>query len=227
MKKAIKHTLALAALALISACGGGGGDDNPSNSNASIPDPIPPTQISIRTAWRNVLRTGGSWQVTGADSAGNQYLQTVVISAGQDKTYSDYGVIQGPFYTATVSSTTLKNGQNIGSKTQELFVTKDSYEVKFGRTPGYCFLSTTSFPLPAVATLNSGGTLFSANKLSQCTNLGFDGTISASWSYEADRGVPLLCIKIEFENTCIEVDNQGSLGRKMRLTTTGLTLKNY
>jgi hypothetical protein len=214
---------------LLSACGGGGGD-SASNTTTTNPVVIPPPQsIQAAKAWDNLLKVGGSWTLEGSDSLGNKYQQTLVVTLGPEKSYSEYNVPKGPFNTALISSTTLKNSINVGSKTQELYFTKDTNEVKFGRvsSPLYCFQSVVSYPVIDTAILNSGGSLFSATKFSSCINLGSDGSTSASWSYQAENEVPFFCVKIDSENTCVDVNSSGQLGKKMKIVTPSLTLKNY
>ena len=184
---------------LISACGGGGGGV-PSNEPPTTSVVItPPQSIQAAKAWDNLLKVGGSWSLEGSDSLGNKYQQTLVVTPGPEKSYSEYNVAKGPFNTASISSTTLKNSINVGTKTQELYFTKDTNEVKFGRvsSPSYCFQSVASYPVIDTAILNSGGSLFSATIFSSCINLGSDGSTSASWSYQAENEVPFFCVKID------------------------------
>lgn len=214
-------------LQLSTACGGGGG----STSSAVVPEnsvnQIAPASIQAGQAWNNLLTTGGAWTAAGKDSSGNLYTATVVIEPGPDKSYNDYGVTKGPFNTTTIASTTLKNGLNVSSKSQEIYTTKDTNEIKFGKNSSYCFVSISSFRVPVVAILNSGGSLFTANTFNNCINFGSDGTTSASWSYEAENGIPFFCTKIGLENTCIEVNTSGGLDKKMKLTSSGVVLRSY
>lgn len=226
--------IALACAALMSACGGG--DDD-----SGVSPFIPPTDdFATQTAWQNLLTVGGTWALTGTGSDGASYAATLQIAPAAAAAFPPTGA---SYDRTTVTSTLNRNGTAFGSGVVEYFRAAD-FTVQAARSTVdgtvECAQATTSVLPPATAKVTipaTSGPLMSLNDLNVCLpGAVVDGTTTATWSLEFERGFVLLCLNSEarnlanqvigIENDCVEIAPSGTLGTRARVTlaVSGLSL---
>lgn len=233
-----RHTwIVLACAALMSACGGGDGD---SGVNPFIP---PTDDFATLAAWQNLLTVGGTWTLTGVGSDGASYAATLQIAPAAAAAFPPTGTV---YDRTAVASTLNRNGTPFGSGVVEYFRAAD-FTVQAARSTAdgivecaQAVTPTSSTLPPAAAKVTfppASGALMSLNNLNVCAPGALvDGTTTATWSLEFERGFVLLCLNSEarnltnqvigIENDCVEIAANGTLGTRARVTivVSGLTL---
>lgn len=218
--------VALACAALMSACGGG--DDD-----SGVSPFIPPTDdFATLAGWQNLMGAGGSWTVSGTGSDGALYEATLQIAPAPVAVFPPTGT---SYARTSVLSTVKRDGTSLGTGTVEYFrETDDTVQAARSTSAGIeeCAQATTSVLPPATAKVTipaTSGPLMSLNNLNVCQPGALvDGTTTATWSLEFDRGVVLLCLNSESrdlssqvlgrENDCVEITPSGTLGARARVT---------
>lgn len=211
-----------ALLATLAACGGGGDAGT---------TPAAATEYPIRTAYHNLITTGGTWTTSGTGSDGVVY--TFVI------TFTPQGTGTFPLTGATANKTqltaTISTPGRAPVTTQNTNYTRSDNDASVGTDngDGTCSqpVAGTAIVLPDSATAGAVGGSEQTLDYSSCTP-GTSPTGSASstdsWSLELDRGVPLLCQNTTVTDgnppvtsslgVCVEVTASGGIGNRARVT---------
>jgi len=223
MMKTARHCIAIAAMALLSACGGGGDD---AGANPFIP---PTDDFAVGAGWTNLLRSGGSWTVDGIGSDGAAYEATLQIAPA---TAAVFPLDATSYDRTTILSTLKRNGTSQGTTTVEYFrETDDRLAAARQAASGsqVCALSTSNALPPTAAKVGASGALAALDNYNSCTSGALvTGTTTARWSLEFERGVVLLCVASEARDTtsqltasqedCVEIATDGRLGTRARIT---------
>lgn len=223
MMKTARHCIAIAGVALLSACGGGGDD-------AGASPFIPPTDdFAVGAGWTNLLRSGGSWTVSGTGSDGAAYEATLQIAPA---TAAVFPLDTRSYDRTTILATVRASGIPQSTTTVEYFREVDDRLAGARRTVASvpeCALSTSNALPPAAAKVGASGALATLDNYNSCLSGALpNGTTTARWSLEFDRAVVLLCLASEARNAtnqvtgsekdCVEIATDGRLGTRARIT---------
>ena len=204
---------------LLVACGGHGGSEGP--------PPPPPTAYAVNAALGHVLGTGGSWTVRGTASDGHAYVITFAFAPLAPAPFPLSGVTAARSQETT---NTTVDGADLGNVTGTFYF--DAVSLQFAGIEyddGSCFAMTANTSLPTATTIGTGGPLFAVTDFGDCVKGSpAVGTTTGTWSLDIDAGVVLLCWNLvspsppqspgDTASTCFEVQPDGTLGTKARLT---------
>ena len=218
--------------ALLSACGGGGD----SGSSGFI---APTDDFNVFLAWRNLLTTSRTWNVSGVGSDGRTYDITLAIAPGATSIFPVTGT------TAARSDTTVtSNVSGVGSSMgqQQIYFDGTTYAMvgirnssSVGSANCDVVTGAPSVP-PSAVKVGSSGALATLDELNDCTNSATVGTITVTWSLEFESGTTYFCSNtterdlssnvLSRESDCLQVNPDGTLGAKARVTVvqSGVTL---
>lgn len=216
--------IALACAALMSACGGGGGD-------SGVSPFIPPTSdFNPLVGWQNLLGTGGIWTVSGTGSDGLAYSATLRYAPAAPAIFP---VTNTSYDLSILTSTLTQAGVPQGPGTVEFFHAAD-FRLQGARItptsgPVVCSKTTASELPPSTAKVFASGPLVSLDDLKGCLpGAQVEGTTTANWSIDFERGFVLLCLNsvardatsqvIGSESDCFQMAEDGTLDSKARVT---------
>jgi hypothetical protein len=227
-KRSFKATISAAALVLLNGCGGGGGDV-----------PSPPSfedAYDIGRIFFFLLTGSGRWTVGGIGSDGAFYEITISFEPDGD---SFFPLTPGLPGTRSKQTTTLRrNGVLIATVSETTFFTVNTLAIQgTTRSDGTCSQVSAATPPPASAEPGNGGTLDASIDYTSCTSgAAVSGTTSRTWSVEAGN-TPVDFLTVYFcsnetnrnaagqvvgtESICLEINRDGSLDDKARITRTG------
>jgi hypothetical protein len=217
---AVPALLALAA-SLLAACGGGGG-----GGGAAAPAAPPATgTYNVQAAFRNVLSTGGTWNLP--DRSNPSAIYTVSITPTAAAAFP----LNGTTYARSVSNTVvagLKLPPADGTIYYEL--SGSSVKVIGNAVSGQCGSNpsaATEVSLPTAATVNgAAANIYSLALRPDCNPATAAGpAVNIQWQLvqDAPTGIVLFCINNppsgsgEAVSTCIEIDAAGNLLGRARL----------
>lgn len=235
MKNKIKLVLAIASVALITACGGGGG------GGGGTAEQITPPTLDLRTAWAAYYQQNSSsnftvsGSVNGATVGGNGTMIVSYTSPVSVLTTDPASPFPGPSVTLSnvgkttlTSNTTLivNNSQSIVSSTQEYYVdSTGAFKMIKDVDDDEQTIITSFTNFPTQVTAGSAGTLYSGTVFSR---LGYTcGTETGSYSVASESNTALIVTVTFSQNTTNRTVGQCSTQtstsqNKYRLTATGL-----
>lgn len=210
--------------AVLAGCGGGGG-------GGGTPPVPPPSTTNVQAAVISLLRQPHSFNLTGSTSTGVNLTATLTIAQPAPRSF------KGKSYDISTVSLVARNGTALaGSNTVTIWLMTGTPDQVFLATSsdGNCEVTDTAAALPATAALGQSGAYNSMTVHYGCTEpantsaIFTAGTRTQTWSYELLNGIPMVCINSSLrelytttESDCIEVvDNKGTLGARVFLTTT-------
>jgi hypothetical protein len=227
----------------LTACGGGGGGGGdgggtpaPAPGAPAPPAPAPgapappsPDSFDVGAAWRNFLTTSNNWSVAGEADNGSNYTVDLTTTPGNPATFS--GIT---YATTTTTALLALEGLPIGRTDSVTYFDADTY-VAAGTSnivnaeSETCSAAVSSDMPPSAAEVGDSGPLQTLEDLDGCeTNSAQTGTTVTTWSLEEEAGATFFCLNtvarelddtVEFtESDCFEVDQDGTLGDKARIT---------
>jgi hypothetical protein len=218
----------------LAGCGGGGGDEGGGT-------PPPPSVLDAGTAYRNMLNSDHTWDLSGTGSDG----------VGVFLRYSTKVAVAAPYPPtgASGSRTELEMIRIIGPSglvfvSSFYFNPADMALFGVARANGTCDTATSAVPVPANTQLGQSGAVAAFSTLENCTgSTTVVGSATLGWSVEADGAMTLFCLNavrrdlagavVDTEAACLESGATGVLGTKARVTITrtagnySLIAKNY
>ncbi len=236
--KLLPCAASLVTFMLVAACGGGGSAGGPSTgatpaggSPSGETGSAGPATFNAQAAWTHLLSTSRSWTVTGKGSDGSDYrLELTVTPAGPEVF---------PVSGATAVKSILRNRLFRQSVLLQDVLNEQFTDAQFrmlgsrvstdGGAPNCSQTDVVAAIPPANAAPGSGGPLYAATTLSDCTPSATAlGNSYHSWSVIVDQGAVMLCIASSnrflgetsdlLSETCVETDSSGGLGQRARIT---------
>lgn len=246
MKRLAEIGLATLAAAL-AGCGGGGGD------GPSTPTNTAPAQIESLSVWKSFLSADRTYVTRGTGSDGAAYeISTTIRPRGTAQFGNDLSTAPSAYNSVEVTNAVKRNNAAYSSDSKLFYIRPTDFSLGAVLDPvnAQCIAADSALqspPVPATASLNASGRLFSgteyvySSSVSQCTRNPVIRAPSHSftWSYEADAGRPLFCVNYatsypgdnRLQTSCFEVAGGNSLAGTARVTLTAgtvtLTTKNY
>jgi hypothetical protein len=223
MMTSLRRAAACACLGSLAACGGGGSD-------AGAPPAA--TTINAAAAWQNLLTSGHSWTVSGTGSDGNSYEFAITVTPSGAATFPVSGA------TTSLSSAALsikQNGTLVASGVSETYFDSTLHTVGYRNvesTATTCELAVSPGVPPTVAAIGASGPIDQTTQLDGCSATSTaTGSGTDTWSVEASGGITYFCTNSSEQDAssssatteadCFEVDADGTLGSKARVTITG------
>jgi hypothetical protein len=209
-------SIACAALLSLAACGGGGGD-TPA-----------PTSYAALAAQRHLLTEAGSWTMTGAVAGGSSYTVNLAFAPQSAQAFAIGGVVASrskQTITVTQDGTLLP-----GIELTHYFDAANLAFIGTDNGDGTCSVATANAALPSDARPGDKEVFVTESERNLCADgSGVVGTTTIGWSLEADTGIVLLCWTSTAQDavgaavdaavsSCVEIDADGSLGSKARLS---------
>jgi len=219
--------------AVLSACGGGGGS---SGDDGFAP---PSADFDAQAAWRNLLTNTRTWVVSGTASDGLDYVVSISIASGGTLEFPVTGVTAAR---STASVAMSQGGTAVADGFNETFFDGASFFVIGTRNSatGFgtsCSVATSAAAPPTAAAVGASGPLFTLDELDGCLSTSAKiGSATQTWSIESEAGIAYFCMNaternvsggvIATESDCVEIDEDGSLGPKARISVSafGFTL---
>lgn len=202
---------ALAAAALLAACGGGGGDD------AGIPAN---TSFDTRAAMANLLRSGGSWTLSGRANDNLVYEVSLAYVPASGASFP----LTGQSLARTLQQSTIRQGgSTIASDQTEVFYDASSGALVGTRdAEGACSAVTVTGTLPTDAFVGEEGPYFSTVDYAACTAGTVVSQSATRWSVEQNRGRAYFCLTTTASDNsyreidCVQIAPNGQLGSRAR-----------
>lgn len=216
----MKRSLVL--LGVLAGCGGGGGSVSP-------PVAPPPPSVAAATAWASIIRTPRTIAVSGVGSDGVARSMSYTVGA------ATVGVESGMPATQVPLSAVLRRGDVTESVESSTLYIRDSGAIfAVVRQNGDCGIADSPGVIPATASLQQSGPLYSVDIVGGCTTAGWSfEREQASWSIESEASTAYLCILVKrsglatglgsTQQVCMETSAAGVVGPAARITLTSGT----
>ncbi len=215
----------LALVAGLAACGGGG--------DAGAPPFSPPDDdFDVAAAWQQLLTTSRTWSAEGIGTDGRTYTLTLHTSPGGDDVFPVTGESAAR---ADASVSTTVDGVPSQGLQQTFYDPATGVVLGIRRTVASvgttCDVSTTVGTPPSAVKVDAAanGLLATFDLLDGCrVDSAVLGTIELRWSLEFETGTTYFCLTsterspgdqvLSVESDCLEVEPDGTLGSKVRVT---------